>query len=50
MCFDLFNFSGIILAVFPHRILLLQEGGLNVLLGAGGLMSNRVFFLSFILC
>lgn len=44
VCPDLFSFSGIILAGFPHRILPQQEGGLNVVIDKGGVLPNRVFF------
>lgn len=44
VCSDLFNFSGIILAGFPHRILPLQEGGLNVVFGGSGVLPNRILY------
>lgn len=44
VCSDLFNFSGIIPAGFPHRIFSLQEGGLNVVFGKGGVLPNRILY------
>lgn len=44
VCSDLFNFSGIILAGFPHRILPLQEAGLIVVFGEGGVLPNRILY------
>lgn len=44
VCSDLFNFSGIIIADFPHRILPLQEGGLNVVFGKGRVLPSRILY------
>lgn len=44
VCSDLFCFSGIILAGFPHRILPLRESGLNVVFGKCGVLLSRILY------